>query len=123
MSEHHRPYDDAMWVDFTQDINQVQLSDELTSALDQSIGIAVTSLDDSDERRLWITPSEVDTATVRDVLADHEPRDDWGMPQQVLDFREVQEKVVTDPSVVLSDDEVQSALKALLTQQYYASST
>ena len=120
MSEPHAPYDDATWVLLEQEINQAQLDHEISEALDQPVAIAVTTNSETEEQRLWISPAEVDVAEVRRVIAEHEPQPDWGVPTEVLDFRAVVEKVTADPSVTLSTEELQAAVKGLLTHHHYA---
>jgi hypothetical protein len=99
------------------EIRQVQLHAELEKALDQVIQISSARTPGEAGEHLWIVPATVDSEVVEQVLADHEPDPNWGVPQSTRDWFDIQRRVMEDPEVELSAEEMQTVLKGLLLRQ------
>jgi hypothetical protein len=99
------------------EIRQVQLHDELEKALDRPIQISSASTPGEPGELVWIVPADVDTEVVEKVLEEHVPDPNWGIPQATRDWFDIQRRVLEDPDIELSAQEVQTVLKGLLLRQ------
>lgn len=99
------------------DVNQGQLHAELEQALDQVVQMSTARTPGEPGEHLWIVPASVDSEVVEKVIADHEPDPNWGIPQATRDWFDIQRRVLDDPDVQLSQDEIQTVLKGLLMRQ------
>lgn len=98
-------------------IGQAQLHSELETALDKVIQISSASTPGEPGQTVWIVPADVDAEIVEQVLEDHEPDPNWGVPQATRDWFDIQRRVLEDPDVELTSQEIQTVLKGLLLRQ------
>lgn len=63
---------------------------------------------------LYVVPADLDEATVHAVLDNHVPDSSYGVPESTRAFNGVRQKVVDNPDVTLSDEELSSAVKGML---------
>lgn len=99
------------------EIRQAQLHAELETALDKVIQISSASTPGEPGQTVWIVPADVDAEVVEQVLEDHVPDPNWGVPQATRDWFDIQRRVLEDPDVELTSQEVQTVLKGLLLRQ------
>lgn len=113
----YKPFPNCARFDLTKEVNQAQLDTELTEALGFPVQIATTKEDPSGVGGyLWVVPETVDVDTVTNVINDHVPQADWGMPESVRAFNDILRRVVADPSITLTAEEMQVAVKGLLSR-------
>lgn len=98
-------------------VQQAQLHAELEKALDKPVQLSTSSMPGETGEHLWIVPGDVDAEVVEQVIADHEPDPNWGIPQATRDWFDIQRRVLEDPEIQLSQDEMQTVLKGLLMRQ------
>lgn len=114
------PYEDAENVPLTKEVNVVQLTDELSTALGQTVQVAIVHDDFSqpisvgNPAVLWIRPDTVNLTTVNNVIAAHVINPNYGIPATVAEFNAVTQAVITDYEIVLTADQIQTAIKGLL---------
>jgi hypothetical protein len=102
-------------------INLVQLQDEIAAAVGQAVQVALTGdydinqpLSPSNAATLWVAPDSISSGTIIDVIGAHVPNPAYGMSGADLMFQAALQKVQSDPNAVLTDDEMQGALRGLL---------
>lgn len=98
-------------------IGQAQLHAELEQALDRTIQLSTARVPGEDGEHLWIVPADVDAEVVEQVIADHVADPEWGIPQTTRDWFDIQRRVIEDPEIELTQQEVQTVLKGLLMRQ------
>lgn len=113
------PFPDQETAQFHADkeIGQAQLHTELEQALDRTIQMSTARTPGESGEILWIVPADVDAEVVDQVIADHVPDPNWGVPQSTRDWFDVQRRVLEDPEITLTPDEIQSVVKGLLMRQ------
>lgn len=111
------PDQDAAEFHADKDVRQVQLHDELEKALDRPVQLSTSSTPGEPGEHLWIVPGDVDTDVVEQVIADHKPDPNYGVPQSTRDWFDIQRRVMEDPEAELSPQDVQTVLKGLLMRQ------
>jgi hypothetical protein len=99
------------------DVRQVQLHAELEQALDRTVQLSTSSTPGEVGEHLWIVPADVDTEVVEQVIADHVPDPNWGVPQSTRDWFDIQRRITEDPEIELTADEIQTVVKGLLARQ------
>lgn len=116
--EQYKPWPDCAGYPLTKPINQAQLASELEKALGSVVQIASTSgslgSPGTVEGTLWVMPSSADPAVVQATLDAHVMDPNWGVPESVQSFRAVMAKVQANPDVVLTEDELQTAVRGVL---------
>lgn len=112
-----QPFPDAARFDVDKQINQTQLQSELETALGSTVQISVTRADPAAlAGYLWVVPSTVDAGIVQQVLDAHVADPNWGVPASVRDYLDLVQRIVEDATVTLTDDEVQTLVKGLVTR-------
>lgn len=113
------PFPDQETAEFhaDKDVRQVQLHDELEKALDRPVQLSTSSTPGETGEHLWIVPADVDTDVVEQVIADHDPDPNYGIPQSTRDWFDIQRRVTEDPDTELSHEDIQTVLKGLLMRQ------
>lgn len=113
------PFPDQETAQFhaAKEIGQAQLHAELEKALDQPVQLSTARTPGEVGETLWIVPASVDAEVVEKAIADHVPDPNWGVPQSTRDWFDVQRRVLEDPEIVLTPEEMQSVVKGLLMRQ------
>jgi hypothetical protein len=113
------PFPDADVAKFhaDKDINQSQLHAELEQALNRVVQLSTTSTPGEIGETIWLVPGDVDEEAVQTVIDEHQADTNWGVPQSTQDYFEVLRRVLADPEVELTSQEIQTALKGLLLRQ------
>jgi hypothetical protein len=124
VEEPYQPFPDCARFDLNKSFNQQQLLQELGVALGSPVQMATTSATPgmpgaTIESYLWVVPSSVDRAKVQAAIDAHVPDPNWGIPESVQAYRALLAKVQGDPSVSLTTDEMQTAVKGLLVRMSY----
>lgn len=108
------PDQDPAIFDVTKPVNESQLHDELEKALDIPVQLSTSQTPGSSASTLWLVPGDVDREKVQEVIDQHEPNPEWGVPSSTRDFIALVRKIIEDESYELSEDEVQTAIKGLI---------
>lgn len=115
------PFPNALTFALTKVVNQVQLADEISAAVGQTVKFAITGPSDpynpispTNSATVWVAPNTVNSATVTATIAAHVPNPNYGTPANVAAFNAVVAKVVADPSVDLTSQEVEDGVKGLI---------
>lgn len=114
------PLPNAVTVQVTKAINMVQLVDEISSALNQQVNVAMRQQDFTrpisadNPATLFIQPNTVSVPTVQSVITAHVPNPNYGTPVSITMFNEVTQKVLDDFEVDLTAEELEVAVKGLL---------
>lgn len=115
------PFADALTFPLTKPVNQVQLVDEISTAVGVTVDLAITGPEDpyspisvSNDATVWITPDTVNPATVTAAIAAHVVNPNYDTPANVAAFNAVVTKVVADPSVDLTTQEVEDGVKGII---------
>lgn len=115
------PYPGSLQFPLTKPVNVVQLTDELSDALVQTVQVAVGGYDftagpisASNPATVWITPNTVSSTTVQNTINAHAVDPNYGTPASITEFNAVMQKVVANYEVTLSAGEIQTAVKGLL---------
>lgn len=115
-----QPFPRCARFDVTKPVNQAQLQDEIAQALGHSVTISITRTDpEKVEGYLWVVPEDVNRDTVAEAIDTHNPDTDWGIPQSVRDYRELLKKITDNPDVELTAEEMQTAVKGLMTRMQF----
>lgn len=122
--EPQAPAEEAPWSPFpgqetaifevSKPINASQLHSELTTALEQEVQLSSAQEPGGDDITVWIVPGSVDRDVVQSVLDDHVADPEWGVPAQTRDYMALARKVVADDGYVLSETEIQTAIRGLV---------
>lgn len=99
------------------DVRQLQLHDELEKALDRPVQLSTARTPGEPGEHLWIVPGDVDADIVKQVIAEHEPDPNYGVPQSTRDWFDIQRRVMENPDTELSHEDIQTVLKGLLMRQ------
>lgn len=115
----YQPFPDCAKFTLAKVINQPQLNDEMNTAFGTTVQMTVTydtmgMPGTQTDGTLWVVPSTVDRTKVQAVVDAHVPDPNWGIPPAVQDYRAVLAKVQANSQVVLTDAEMQTAVKGLL---------
>lgn len=116
-------FPDQVTVPLTKAVNLTQLTDELDAALGRQVQIAQLGPDngapaaEDNPAELAIAPSDVDTAVVEQVIADHNPDQTYATPAVERDFTAAMQKVVDNDGATLNGDDMQAALRGLLLRE------
>jgi hypothetical protein len=116
---------DQAVVELHKRVNLTQLADELREALGTAVQVAQLGPDErpldppseDNPARLALSPSDVDTDRVAEVIEAHEPDEAYDVPKAEQEFTAVLQKVVDDDGSTLDDDETQAALRGLLLRE------
>ena len=110
------PFPDTESANFTltKQVNQAQLHHELEEALGVPIQLSTSKTPGEDEETLWLVPGDVAEDTVQQVIDDHEPDQEWGVPKATRDYFALLRKVSEDPDTDLTAEEIQTAVKGIL---------
>lgn len=102
-------------------VNLVQLLDEISTAVGQTVQVAITGnydpthpLSPTNTATLWVAPNTVSSSIVGDVIDNHVANPAYGLSITDVLFRSALEKVLHDNSAVLTNDEMQAAVRGLL---------
>jgi|tagenome__1003787_1003787.scaffolds.fasta_scaffold19398446_2 hypothetical protein len=100
------PLPNAIPFRLTDPVNLGQLNQELSAALNTEVqGVLVGPYEDGGSI-LWLTPPSADPDIVAQVVEDHVPDPDWGLPSVVAGYEEAMSKLGDDPNTELSAEEV-----------------
>lgn len=115
------PFPDALTFALTKVVNPIQLVDEISAAVGQTVTFAITGPDDpynpispSNDATVWIAPDSVNPATVTATIAAHVVNPNYDTPADVAAFNAVVTKVVANPSVDLTTQEVEDGVKGII---------
>lgn len=115
------PFPDASSFPLTKEINLIQLQDEIAAAVGQTVQTAVTGnydpaqpISPTNPATFWVAPNTVSSATVTATIAAHVPNPAYGMSNTEVLFQAALQKVLSDPNAVLTNDELQAAVRGLL---------
>jgi hypothetical protein len=101
----------------TTGVNLAQLQQEISAASDDvEVGAYVIGPYPDGTMILWLTPPSLDPAVVEQVIDDHVPNPDWGIPQIQKDFQAVTTKLAQNPEADLTSDEVKTIAVMLALQ-------
>lgn len=107
-------------------INLIQLQDELNTAFNQTVQVALqqagatspdatgSTLSPSNPGLLWVAPSTLSAVTVEAVITAHVPNPNYGMPVFDQNYAAVLEAVQANNAITLTSDQIQTAVKGLL---------
>jgi len=104
----------------TKAINGVQLHDEISTAVGQTVTIALTGynpqlpISPTNPGTLWVTPNTVSGTTVQTVINNHVADPNWNTPAHIAAFNAVMQAVVANEEIVLTSQQIQDAVKGLL---------
>lgn len=99
------------------ELRQAQLHAELEQALDHTVQLSTARKPGETAETIWIVPADVDAKVVEQVIADHVPDPNWGIPQATRDWFDIQRRVMEDPELELTSEEIQVVVKGLLIRQ------
>lgn len=114
------PYEDALTTSLTKEVNVVQLTDEISAAVGQSVQLAIVRDDFTmpisvgNPAVVWIIPDTVNLTTVNNTITAHVINPNYGIPGSVSAFNAVTQAVIDDYSIVLTSQQIQDAVKGLL---------
>lgn len=101
-------------------VNLTQLKAEIVTATGvASINLALTGgdalepLSDDNPATLWVAPASLDSGVVNQVVEDHSPDSNWGVPSVILDFNEVWALLAANPEVDLTAEQQTKLLRGL----------
>lgn len=99
----------------TKPINLLQLTDEVSTAVGQSVAINQTGPEDisqpisaTNEATLTVLPDTVDATKVQAAITAHVPTPNYGISDLELKFQAVYTKISDNPESTLTADEVQT---------------
>jgi hypothetical protein len=95
-------------------VNEAQLHSELEEELDTSIQLSTSQAPGATSSTLWLLPGDVDREQVQAIIDEHEANSEWGVPSATLNFLALVRKVTEDDDYQLNQDEIQTAVKALI---------
>jgi len=104
----------------TKVINPVQLDDEISSAVSQTVTIALTGynpqlpISPTNPATLWVTPNTVNSTTVQTTINNHVANPNWNTPASVTAFNAVMQAVIANYNITLTSQQMQDAIKGLL---------
>lgn len=98
-------------------IGLTQFIDELQAAVGTTVNVSdVVNPDGSNT--LWIAPATLASTTVDSVIANHVENPNYGVPESAQAYLAVQQKVLDNPDVVLTDEEKTTAINGLILRVY-----
>lgn len=104
----------------TKVINTVQLDDEISTAVSQSVTLAATGynpqlpISPTNPATLWVVPNTVNSTTVQTTINNHVADPNYGTPAHIAAFNAVMQAVVANNTITLTSQQIQDALKGLL---------
>jgi hypothetical protein len=115
------PFLDGADFELEKVVNLIQITDELSAAAGQTVRASITGDYDSDQpisptnpATLWVAPDTISSSVIQDVIDDHVANPAYGMSITDVLFQSALEKVLHDQNAVLTDDEMQAAVRGLL---------
>lgn len=111
------PLENAATYAVNKKLNLTQLTDEMTTAVGSPVNMVLELTDPgsgSDAGTLWVAPASTPAATVNATITAHVYDATYDTSDQELAYGLVLEKVLEDPDVVLTADEIQVAIKGLI---------
>jgi hypothetical protein len=108
------PDQDPAIFDVAKPVNEAQLHSELEEELDTSVQLSTSQAPGATSSTLWLLPGDVDREQVQAIIDAHEANPEWGVPSTTLNFLAVVRKVTEDDDYQLNQDEIQTAVKALI---------
>jgi hypothetical protein len=108
------PDQDPAIFDVDKPVNESQLHSELEQALGIPVQLSTSQAPGDTSSMLWLVPGDVDQEQVQAVIDEHEANPEWGVPSTTRDFLALMRKVTEDDDYQLSQDEIQTAVKALI---------
>lgn len=98
--------------------NSVQLQDELEAAVHTPVNISWTrtnGMDPTDNHGiLYVVPSDLNPEVVQAVIDNHEIDPTYGIPASTLAYNALVKKVYENTEVVLTEQEMQDAVKGII---------
>lgn len=108
-------------------INIVQLQDEISAAVGQTVQTSIAGnydptqpLSPTNTATLWVAPDTVSSSAVLDAIADHVLNPAYGLSVTDVLFRSALEKVLHNNNAVLTSDEMQAAIRGLLLRSVFS---
>jgi hypothetical protein len=104
----------------TKAINAVQLDDEISAAVSQTVTIALTGynpqlpISPTNPGTLWVKPNTVSGTTVQTTINNHVADPNYGTPAHITAFNAVMQAVLANEEIVLTSQQIQDGLKGLL---------
>jgi hypothetical protein len=104
----------------TKAINSVQLDDEISTAVGQTVLVAMSGYNPqlpisvSNPATLWLRPNTVSSTTVQNAINAHVADPNYGTPAHILAFNAVMQAVIANEEIVLTSQQIQDAVKGLL---------
>jgi hypothetical protein len=108
------PDQDAAIFDVHKPVNEAQLHSELEKALDVPVLLSTSQAPGDTSSTLWLVPGDLDQEQVQAVIDEHEANPEWGVPSTTRDFLALVRKVGEDDDYQLTQEEIQTAVKALI---------
>jgi hypothetical protein len=106
------PFDNAVSLPLTKEVNLVQLADEIGKAVGEEVHLAVSGTEGGEV--LWVNPGSVDESKVSAVLGKHSPEEHYGVPKSEQIFSAVLARAKDDDQSALTEDEMHAAVLGLL---------
>jgi hypothetical protein len=88
-------------------VNLAQLTAEITAAIGEQAHVSMVGPYEDGKSLLWVLPPSVDTSVVEQVVADHEPEANWGVPKAEQNFQAVMAVLAANPEAELTPLQVQ----------------
>lgn len=115
------PLDKAVGYQVPKTVALHQLQAELSAALDgAAVTVAMTGPVQSEQpvsvknpQTLWLRPAGADASVVAQVVADHVPQQDWGVPAVTKEFGAVLSRLKADPTVELSPTDLETLIRGM----------
>jgi hypothetical protein len=104
----------------TKVVNPVQLDDEISAALAQTVVVALSGynpllpISSSNPATLWLRPNTVSSTVVQNTITAHVANLNYGTPAHILAFNTVMQAVVANEEITLTSQQIQDAVKGLL---------
>lgn len=109
------PWPNALSFQVHKRIGTLQLQDELRASVHQDCLVSVVNESPFGiDGTLFVIPNTIDPDAVEEAIANHTFNPDYETPSYMAEFNAVVRKVNDDPNVVLTDDEMQVAIKGIL---------
>jgi hypothetical protein len=113
----YEPWPGALSFEVDKKIGLVQFQSELSKAAGENcMATLVTEVPFSTDGTLWVMPNTLDKKVVQDTIDQHDFVEDYDTPQHLVGFKALMRKFNDDPTVELSDDDIQVAVKGILAQ-------
>lgn len=117
LTEPQAPWPNALSFKVDKRIGVLQLQDELRASVNQDCLVSLVNEDPfGADGTLWVIPDTVDAEAVRSIIDAHAFNADYETPSYLAEFNAILRKVNDDPTVELDPQEIQVALKAVLSR-------